>query len=84
MTSSWVSAASVRREVAPAIYEVMVELESRQWTFKRQGHKFRAYCPCGPEGSMLRIDGTPRNPEARAKRLLREAAHCPKRHELDG
>jgi len=84
MTSDWVSAASVRREVAPEIFEVIVELEARGWRIRRQGHKFYAYCPCDAAvGVKLRIDGTPRNPSGQARRLRRQAAHCPDNHELD-
>jgi hypothetical protein len=78
------SIASVRREVAPEVYAVLVELGSRGWRVRRQGHKFRAYCPCGDNGSMVRIDGTPRSPVQHARRALREAGHCPDRHGLDG
>ena len=84
MTTEWVTAHSVRREVHADIYAVMVQLEARRWQIRRQGHKFYAYCPCdGGHGAKVRIDGTPRNPSGQARRILREAGHCPDRHGLD-
>ncbi|HZL05997.1 MAG TPA: hypothetical protein VFE45_11380 [Coriobacteriia bacterium] len=85
MAGDWLTAVSaVRREVDPEVYAVLVVLDARRWRIRRQGHKFRAYCPCGSDGSSVRIDGTPRNPSQHARRVLREADHCPDRHELDG
>lgn len=84
MAGEWVKAADVRAEVPPEVYRAMVEMEKRGFRFRREGHKFRAYCPCGPGGSRVRIDGTPQNPSGHARRILRQAAHCPNRHELDG
>lgn len=80
----WVKAASLRREVHDDVFEVLIELERRRWRIRRQGHKFYVYCPCGAGGSSIRVDGTPRNPVRHAHRVLREASHCPDRHELDG
>ena len=86
MAGEWVSVKDVsRREVDDVIYDLLVELEERGWRLRRQGHKFYAYCPCGgDDGSMVRIDGTPRNPTGHAGRARRQADHCPDRHDLDG
>lgn len=82
-TLEWVRVADVQREVDDKILAVLEEFEPLGWRLRRQGHKFRFYCPCGPNGTMLRVDGTPRNPEQQAKRLRREIGHCPDRHALD-
>lgn len=80
----WVNVRDVHREVHAAVYEVLIDAEARGWRLRRQGHKFKFFCPCeSREGSMIRIDGTPRNPEQQAKRIRREVSHCPDRHSLD-
>ncbi|GAB4083311.1 hypothetical protein GCM10028783_42620 [Modestobacter muralis] len=78
----WVDVSAVRREVDPAIYSVLQDLEAANWRLRRQGHKFGLYCPCGEGGTWIRVDGTPRNPAGQARRIKRQAALCPDRHEL--
>lgn len=77
----WVDPKSVRREVADAIYEALLDAQEQGWRLRRQGHKFRLYCPCGK--GTIRVDGTPRSPEWVARRVRRDLAHCPDRHSLD-
>ena len=71
-----------RRELPAVLYELVGELAGCGWRIRRQGHKFRLYCPCGT--GTVRIDGTPQNAENQARRARREAARCPDNHALDG
>lgn len=57
-------------------------LIAQGWTLTPSGHKYRLLCPCGV--SYVRVDGTPRDPDNHARRILREAARCPDRHQLSG
>ncbi|GAA3430539.1 hypothetical protein GCM10018954_001400 [Kutzneria kofuensis] len=58
------------------------ELVDAGWTVVEQGHRYRMWCPCNE--MWIRVDGTPKNPEGHARRMLREAARCPDRHDLSG
>lgn len=81
----WVAASDIRRETKPPVYEVLLDAEELGWRIRRQGHKFRIYCPCGGEtGTTIRVDGTPRNADSHSERVRREMRHCPDRHDLDG
>ncbi|MCA1703496.1 MAG: hypothetical protein LC808_09655 [Actinobacteria bacterium] len=64
------------------VREAIEQLIARNWTLQESGHKYRLLCPCG-EG-YVRVDGTPRDPANHARRILRDAAKCPDRHELSG
>jgi len=77
----WVDPSGVRREVPDVIYELLLEALERGWRLRREGHKFRLYCPCGK--GTIRVDGTPRSPEWAARRIRRDMARCPDRHDLD-
>jgi hypothetical protein len=80
----WIeSAASIRRELDPAIFAVVSDLMRKGWRLRRQGHKFRMYCTCPDAPPGIRVDGTPRNPSRRAVQIERQAAHCPNQHDLD-
>lgn len=80
----WIAQASdVRRELPPEVYAVLADLMSRGWRLRRQGHKFRVYCPCGDGAGHFAINGSPRNPAAHARQLARQAARCPEQHDLD-
>lgn len=85
-SGEWIdSAASVRREIDDAVFDVVKDLMAAGWRLRRQGHKFYIYCTCDEESTTrgrLRVDGTPRNPGTAARRLRRDAAKCPDRHEL--
>lgn len=83
VSGEWVTAAALRREVDKDVYGVLVDLEAAGWRLRRQGHKAYAYCPCGVPDGRIRIDGTPKNPTAHARRLRRLAEHCPDGHALD-
>ena len=82
MSGEWVAAYKVRREVPPVVYDVLKDLESKGWRIRRQGHKFKLYCPC-KEGTVS-VNGTPKNPDNHAQRVRRLVEHCPDRHDLDG
>ena len=79
----WVELRDVRRELDKDIYDILKPLVAAGWTIRRQGHKFRIYCPCQGEGaSTVRVDGSPQNPGTAARRIERHAARCPDRHDL--
>lgn len=82
MPNDWVDKpAAVRRECKPETAAVVIELMGKGWRVRRQGHKFRLYCPCG-DGRPLVCNGTPRNDHTHAERLRRQAALCPDCHDL--
>lgn len=84
MPPEWISLSDIgRREVDPVIYELLQDLIAHGWRLRRQGHRFYVYCPCRDPDGRIRIDGTPRNPVAQARRARREARHCPNDHDLD-
>ncbi|MGN6128737.1 MAG: hypothetical protein ACTHOK_00175 [Nocardioidaceae bacterium] len=81
----WIDPRSIRRQVDDAIYEALLTLcEQHGWRLRVQGHKFRVYCPCGHAGGGrgASVPGTSKHPESAARRLLRNAEHCPDNHEL--
>jgi hypothetical protein len=83
LEGEWVELTNVRREVPQQIYAVIAELcRTRGFKVRRQGHKFYLYCPCGTDGAMISVPGTPRNADVAARRLRRAASHCPDQHEL--
>lgn len=82
VSDDWVVVADVRREIDKDIFRVLEDLEKQGWKLKRQGHKFYIYCPCGEDGSSIRVDGTPKNPSWKARMLRKDATRCPDRHEL--
>ncbi len=76
----WLDLSAVRREIHQDTYEVLESLVAAGWRLRRQGHKFLIYCcPCGAD--WVRVDGTPKNPTNQARRIRREAARCPDRHD---
>lgn len=76
------AASDARQELKAEVYSVVKDLMANEWRLRRQGHKFKLYCPCG--AVKLTVNGTPQNAANHAKRLRRLAAHCPDRHDLDG
>jgi len=81
MSGEWVSAHNVRREVPTVVYDVLKELESKGLRIRRQGHKFKLYCPC--KKGWVTVNGSPQNAGVHAKRVRQQAEHCPNRHDLD-
>lgn len=52
--------------------------EARGWRWRKQGHWGRLYCPqADREGCQFGVNGTPRNPEAHARAVLRAVDRCP-------
>jgi len=81
----WVERASdVRRELPKPLYDVVARLMGDGWRLRRQGHKFRLHCPCGDRRGWIRVDGTPRNADWRAREVDRASRHCPDGHDRDG
>lgn len=64
------------------VREAIEYLLSKDWTLRESGHKYRLLCPCG--SGYVRVDGTPRDPDNHARRILRQAALCPDDHSLTG
>jgi hypothetical protein len=64
------------------INDAIEKLVAAGWTLAEQGHKYRLWCPCNE--MFVRVDGSPRNPSWAARQILRQAAHCPDRHDLSG
>lgn len=62
------------------INAVIEELLAKGWEILEKGHRYRMHCP--HHKVYIRIDSTPKNPEGHARRMRREAARCPDRHEL--
>lgn len=64
--------------------DAIVKLRGDGWKIQEQGHRFYLLCPCGDPRGRVRVDNSPQNAAVHAKRMLREAGHCPNGHDLDG
>jgi hypothetical protein len=82
MSGEWVSASDVASEVHKDVFAALLELEAGGWRIRRAGHKFQVYCPCGRGGAKFSVGGTVSNPGNVARRIRRNAEHCPEHHEL--
>jgi len=52
--------------------------ESKGWTWRKQGHWGRLYCPHGErDGCQVGVNGTPKNPENHARQIARAIDRCP-------
>lgn len=78
MGDEWPKVSDVRDELKPPIYRVIKKYAKSGWRLRRQGHKFYFYCPCGED--WVRIDGTPRDADRRAKQIEQEIKRCPTKH----
>jgi len=76
------SVAKLHKE--PLVDAAIKRLITVGWELREQGHRYYLLCPCGDPRGRIRVDGTPKNPGNHAKRMLREASHCPNEHALDG
>lgn len=63
------------------VLAVVKDLCAKGWRLREQGHKYALYCPCGPGGAWIRVDGTTNGPRA-ARRIREKAKRCPDLHEL--
>ncbi|WP_274424880.1 hypothetical protein [Chelativorans sp. YIM 93263] len=64
------------------IEEAVAYAESKGWTWRKQGHWGRLYCPFADrEGCQVGVNGTPRNPSAHARQLMRAIDRCPHENE---
>lgn len=56
---------------------------SKRWIVRKQGHKFRLYCPCGGrDGKSFGLGGTVKNPTSKARYVRRTVDKCPDNHDL--
>ena len=78
----WVTLRQVRREIDDDVLKALEPLEEAGWRLRRQGHKFGLYCPCGPGGTWVRVDGSPKNPRTALRRIRQQVALCPDQHDL--
>lgn len=81
---NWLHPSSLRGKVDKEVFDVVEELCSVGWKVAQQGHGYRIYCPCTHEkgGRGVSIPGSGSNPGSSARRLRRNAEHCPGSHEL--
>lgn len=84
MLDDYIAVSSIRRSMDAGLYGLLQELEDAGWRLRWQGHGWYLYCPCEVRaGSRIRVSHSPQNPSTHVRRVRREAAHCPDRHELD-
>lgn len=68
----------------PEVDRAIAALLAEGWRIRELGHRYYLLCPCGDPRGRIRVDNSPQNPGNHARRMLREAKHCPNRHDLDG
>ena len=73
---------TVRRALAPEVYAAVVVLVALKWRLFKAGHGYRMLCPCGAGGTGFAVPSTPAKPGNAARRILRNAEHCPDSHGL--
>lgn len=75
-----------RSSMDPDVYKAVAELCSAGWKLFRAGHGWRILCPCltdeGRSVAGAPVPHTPSNPGSTARRLRRNAEHCPESHDL--
>ncbi|GLY32151.1 hypothetical protein Kisp02_55160 [Kineosporia sp. NBRC 101731] len=64
----------IRQECGPATAGMVIMLMAHGWRVRRQGHRFRLYCPCGE--ASLPYSGASHDDVSHAARIVRQAAHC--------
>lgn len=85
MPDDWLAPADLRSSVDLPVYNAVKWLyDERGWGIRKQGHAYRVYCPCdrGSGGRGVAVPGTSGRAESQAKRLRRNAEHCPDKHDL--
>jgi hypothetical protein len=59
--------------------------EGLGWRVKMLGHWGRIFCPhANRDGCQFGVNGTPRNPEAHARQVIRAVDRCPHKEEETG
>lgn len=67
------------------IEAAVAEAETKGWTWRKQGHWGRIYCPqADRDGCQVGINGTPRNAGNHARQIRRAVERCPHCREGDG
>lgn len=85
MPDDWLAPADLRGKVDSPVFEAVKWLhDEKRWKIRKQGHGYRVYCPCKHEegGTSAAVPGTSGRPESAARRLRRNAEHCPDGHDL--
>lgn len=72
----------VRKSLPSEVYDAVRELTDAGWTLHEAGHKYRLRCPCYPDGRGFPVPGSPSNAGNTARRVRRNAEHCPDQHDL--
>lgn len=82
--ADWLKVRALRGKVPKEVYDACAQLADDGWKFRKQGHGYRAYCPCqrANGGRGVPIPGSPPNPGNVARRLLQNREHCPDSHGL--
>lgn len=68
----------------PEVNKAIETLVDRGFRVEEQGHRYYLLCPCGDPRGRVRVDSSPKNAGNHARRMMREAGHCPDQHDLDG
>lgn len=85
MPDDWLRLVDVRGAVDKEVFDALRWLvDERGWRIRQQGHGFRVYCPCDRSegGASAAVPGTSSRPATQARRLRRNAEHCPLSHQL--
>lgn len=82
MPPVWLRPSTIRRSVDAEIFVVLLKLDDLGWKLSKQGHGYRVYCPCDTAGRGVAVPSSSGRKGSQARRLLRNAEHCPDSHEL--
>lgn len=66
------------RHPSKEVEDAVADAESRGWTWRKQGHWGRLYCPhADRDGCQVGVSGTPKNAGNHAKQVARAVDRCP-------
>jgi hypothetical protein len=64
------------------VEEAVAYAEGKKWTFRKQGHWGRLYCPHHDrDGCQIGVFGTPRDAGNHARQIKRAVDRCPHQEE---
>jgi len=61
-----------------SVEDAVRQAEAQGWTLRKMGHWGRLFCAhADRDGCQIGVNGTPRDPEAHARQILRAISRCP-------
>lgn len=82
--ATWLDGARLRKRLQPEVYEAVMELLDQGWKIRKGGHGYRLFCPCSddPTARGFPVPGSAASAGNTARRIRRNAEHCPDSHAL--